>query len=110
MILVTGLILFTIGLELDTPRVVATLGLFAYALVRLMPLAGRVATNLASFRAGLPRSTSCWRTSSPRVTTPALRARRLASGQRDARAGRRHRVPAGLLLLRGIRAARPCGT
>jgi ATP-binding cassette subfamily C protein len=54
MILVTGLIIFTIGLELDTPRVVTTLGLLAYALVRLMPLAGRVATNLASFRAGLP--------------------------------------------------------
>jgi ATP-binding cassette subfamily C protein len=54
MIVVTGLILFAIGLELDTPRVVATLGLFAYALLRLMPLAARVATNLASFRAGLP--------------------------------------------------------
>jgi ABC-type multidrug transport system fused ATPase/permease subunit len=54
MVLVAGLILFAVGLELDTPRVVATLGLFAYALLRLMPLAGRVAANLGSFRAGLP--------------------------------------------------------
>jgi ABC-type multidrug transport system fused ATPase/permease subunit len=54
MVLVTGLIIFALGLELDTPRIVATLGLFAYALLRLMSLAGRVATNLASFRAGLP--------------------------------------------------------
>jgi ATP-binding cassette subfamily C protein len=53
-ILVTGLILSAIGLELDTPRVLATLGLFAFALLRLMPLASRVATNVASFRAGLP--------------------------------------------------------
>jgi ATP-binding cassette subfamily C protein len=51
---VTGLMIFAIGLELDTPRVVAVLGLFAYALLRLMPLAARVATNLASVRAGLP--------------------------------------------------------
>lgn len=54
LVLVTGLIIFAIGLELDTPRVVATLGLFAYALLRLMPLASRVATNLATLRAGLP--------------------------------------------------------
>jgi ATP-binding cassette subfamily C protein len=54
MVTVTGLIIFAIGLELDTPRVVAILGLFAYALLRLMPLAARVATNLASFHAGLP--------------------------------------------------------
>jgi ATP-binding cassette, subfamily B, bacterial PglK len=53
-ILVTGLILSAIGLELDTPRVLATLALFAFALLRLMPLASRVATNVASFRAGLP--------------------------------------------------------
>src|SRR5262249_42931374 len=37
-----------------TPRVLGTLGLFAYALLRLMPLAARVATNLANFRSGLP--------------------------------------------------------
>jgi ABC-type bacteriocin/lantibiotic exporter with double-glycine peptidase domain len=51
---VTGLMIFAIGLELDTPRVVAVLGLFAYALLRLMPLAARVTTNLASVRSGLP--------------------------------------------------------
>jgi ABC-type multidrug transport system fused ATPase/permease subunit len=54
MVVVTGLIIFAIGLELDTPRVLALLGLFAYALLRLMPLATRMATNLASVRAGLP--------------------------------------------------------
>ncbi len=54
MILVASLIIFTIGLEYDTPRVLTMLGLFAYALVRLLPLAGRSATNLANVRAGLP--------------------------------------------------------
>jgi ABC-type bacteriocin/lantibiotic exporter with double-glycine peptidase domain len=54
MIVVTGLILFTLGLELDTPQVLATLGLFAYALVRLMPLVARAATNLANVRSGFP--------------------------------------------------------
>jgi ABC-type multidrug transport system fused ATPase/permease subunit len=54
MVIVSALIIFAVGLELDTPRVVATLGLFAYALVRLMPMASRVANNVASVRAGLP--------------------------------------------------------
>jgi ATP-binding cassette, subfamily B, bacterial PglK len=54
LILVTALVIFTVGLGLDTPRVVATLGLFAYALLRLMPLTARIASNLAALRSGRP--------------------------------------------------------
>ena len=54
LIIVTGLVIFAVGLGLDTPRVVATLGLFAYALLRLMPLATRITANVGTFRAGLP--------------------------------------------------------
>jgi len=41
MVIATGLIISAVGLELDPPRVAATLGLFAYALIRLMPMATR---------------------------------------------------------------------
>jgi ATP-binding cassette subfamily C protein len=54
MTLVAGLLVGAVGLGLDTPGVVATLGLFAYALLRLVPLATRVTTNVSSIRAGLP--------------------------------------------------------
>jgi ATP-binding cassette subfamily C protein len=52
--IVAGLLVAAVGLGLDTPGVVATLGLFAYALLRLVPLATRVTTSVSSIRAGLP--------------------------------------------------------
>lgn len=52
--IVAGILIAAVSLGFDTPGVVSTLGLFAYALLRLVPLATRVTTNLSTIRAGVP--------------------------------------------------------
>jgi ATP-binding cassette subfamily C protein len=54
MTVLAGLLVAAVGLGLDRPGLLATLGLFGYAMLRLNPLAARIASSLSTLRSGLP--------------------------------------------------------
>jgi ATP-binding cassette subfamily C protein len=82
--IVAGLLVAAVGLGLDTPGVVATLGLFAYALLRLVPLATRVTTSVSSIRAGLPILEVVLRDLEPALA-PTIELRHVSSAYEGAR-------------------------